>query len=151
MNELGKQIVDLLRNAYLGATVYQDSDTMIRISRAVAAFEADPQLDLTKVFTEDMIRSIRTESESPDKLLPDPVPIGKLKDAQWFAVNWPPTLDNVYQRIAVSICGEPGSILVQSLKDGGQGLVHKEERVFPITKDRIQSLPDLIEGDIHEQ
>ena len=29
MNELGKQIVDLLRNAYLGATVYQDSDSHI--------------------------------------------------------------------------------------------------------------------------
>ena len=48
MNELSKQIVDLLRNAYLGATVYQDSDTMIRISRAVAAFEADPQLEITE-------------------------------------------------------------------------------------------------------
>ena len=116
MNELGKQIVDLLRNAYLGATVYQDSDTMIRISRAVAAFEADPQLDpqleITKVFTEDMIRSIRTESESPDKLLPDPIP---------------------------------------TLTDGGQRFVYEKKLVSPITKDRVQSLPDSIEGDIHEQ
>lgn len=112
MNELGKQIVDLLRNVYLGATVYQDSDTMIRISRAVAAFEADPQLEITKVFTEDMICSIRTESESPDKLLPDPIP---------------------------------------TLKDGGQGLVYEKKLVSPITKDRVQSLPDSIEGDIHEE
>ena len=112
MNELGKQIVDLLKNAYLGATVYQDTDTMIRISRAVAAFEADPQLEITEVFTEDMIRSIRTESESPDKLLPDPIP---------------------------------------TLTDGGQGLVHEKKLVSPITKDRVQSLPDSIEGDIHEE
>lgn len=52
----GKDIEEYLENSYSGAEMMDDPELMLRISRAVAAFRADPEEDIfTEKFTEEYI------------------------------------------------------------------------------------------------
>ena len=57
MNNEELEILDYLENAYTGAKMYDDLSVMVRISRAIAAFKADPEDAPEAIFSENFVRT----------------------------------------------------------------------------------------------
>lgn len=56
MSEEQKEIILYLEHAYVGAKALHDEETMLRISRALLAFKADPYKDVfSEEFTEESL------------------------------------------------------------------------------------------------
>lgn len=55
MNEQLMRIMRYLEDAYTGARMFGDAETMIRISRALAAFGSDIQESENEIFTEEFL------------------------------------------------------------------------------------------------
>lgn len=51
MNEAEKEIMKYLEEGYCGARTMDDESCQIRLARAIAAFKADPEEQLTELFT----------------------------------------------------------------------------------------------------
>ena len=57
MNNEERDILDYLESAYTGARMSDDVSAMVRISRAIAAFNADPEDAPDAIFSENFIRT----------------------------------------------------------------------------------------------
>ena len=55
MNNEELEILDYLETAYTGARMSDDVSAMVRISRAIAAFKADPRDASEAVFSENFV------------------------------------------------------------------------------------------------
>lgn len=58
MNEQEKEILKYLEQSYDGARAMGDENCQIRLARAIAAFEADPEMSACDLFAERFIAEI---------------------------------------------------------------------------------------------
>jgi hypothetical protein len=49
-------ILDYLENAFTGARMDDAIDTAVRIARAIAAFQSDPDADMDTIFTDEFLQ-----------------------------------------------------------------------------------------------
>jgi len=57
MNTATKQILTYLENCYSGAKMMGDVECEIRISRAIAAFNTDPETRAEELFTDKFLKN----------------------------------------------------------------------------------------------
>lgn len=55
MRRQQEEILDYLNTAYCGAKMAEDVECMIRLARAIAAFNTDPYTDEKEYFTEKFV------------------------------------------------------------------------------------------------
>ena len=57
MNKATEEILIYLRNCYSGAKMMEDIECQVRISRAIAAFNTDPETPAEELFTDKFLKN----------------------------------------------------------------------------------------------
>lgn len=60
MNKATEEILTYLRHCYSGAKMMGDDECVVRVARAIAAFEADPEMLTEDIFTENFLEDFYT-------------------------------------------------------------------------------------------
>ena len=54
MNKATEEVLTYLKQCYSGARMMRDDECVVRVARAIAAFEADPEMPTEDIFTENL-------------------------------------------------------------------------------------------------
>lgn len=60
MNKAMEEILTYLKQCYSGARMMGDDECVVRVARAIAAFEADPEMPTEDIFTENFLEDFYT-------------------------------------------------------------------------------------------